>query len=173
MYIKIFGSVILLISTTAIGFFKAKELKKRVFCLMELRRTMIMLQGELRFHRAALSEAFENVSKRVEEPFSVFLLEASKRIEKRQFGDFGCIWGEMKEELMTCTSLKNEDKYLLEQLGRGLGYLDLEMQTESLNQVIYQTEEVIKSAKEQKEIKEKLYQTMGVTAGAFLVLLII
>ena len=67
----------------------------------------------------------------------------------------------------------NEDKYLLEQLGRGLGYLDLEMQTESLNQVIYQTEEVIKSAKEQKEIKEKLYQTMGVTAGAFLVLLII
>ena len=83
MYIKIFGSVILLIST-AIGFFKAKELKKRVFCLMELRRTMILLQGELRFHRAALSEAFENVSKREVEPFSIFLLTTSKRIKKRQ-----------------------------------------------------------------------------------------
>jgi len=173
MYIKIFGSILLLISTTVIGFLKAEELKKRVVCLSELRHVMISLQGELRFHRATISEAFENVSKRAEKPFASFLEQAAERIENRQSGGFNCVWNEMTEELFLQTGLQKEDKKLLEQLGRGLGYLDLEMQKESLNLAILQTEEAIKAAKEQKEIRGKLYQTMGVTAGAFLTLLII
>ena len=173
MYIKIFGSILLLISTTAIGYLKAEELKKRVVCLNELKRVMILLQGELRFHRATLSEAFENVSKRVEAPFSMFLEETARRIENRNFGNFLCVWGELSDELLLYGGFQKEDNSLLEQLGRSLGYLDLTMQTENLNLAIFQTEEAIKSAKEQKEIKGKLYRTMGVTAGAFLTLLII
>ena len=47
------------------------------------------------------------------------------------------------------------------------------MQMENINLAICQTEEAIKSAKEEKNSKGKLYRTMGVTAGAFLSLLII
>lgn len=173
MYLKIFGSALLLITTTAIGFQKAEELKKRVVCLNELKRVMILLQGELRFHRATLSEAFENVSKRVDDPFKGFLKETAQRIEDKYAGGFSCVWDEMTDELLAYGGLQKEDKNLLEQLGRGFGYLDLTMQTESLNLAIFQAEEAIKSAKEQKEIKGKLYQTMGVTTGAFLILLIL
>ena len=75
MYIKIFGSIFLLTSAAAIGYLKADELKERVRCLNALKRMMILLQGELRFHRAPLSEAFENVSERAEKPFDIFLGE--------------------------------------------------------------------------------------------------
>lgn len=58
-------------------------------------------------------------------------------------------------------------------LGSSFGYLDLAMQTETLNLGILRTEEAIRQAKEEREKKGKLYQTMGVTAGALLTLLII
>ena len=113
------------------------------------------------------------MSKRVDDPFKGFLKETAQRIEDKYAGGFSCVWDEMTDELLAYGGLQKEDKNLLEQLGRGFGYLDLTMQTESLNLAIFQAEEAIKSAKEQKEIKGKLYQTMGVTTGAFLILLIL
>ena len=173
MYIKIFGSIFLLTSAAAIGYLKADELKERVRCLNALKRMMILLQGELRFHRAILSEAFQNVSERAEKPFDIFLGELAKELESRHSGTFLTVWDEKTDKLLTNEGFKKEDKVLLEQLGNSLGYLDLTMQTETLNLAILQTDDAIMNAKEQLEIKGKLYQTMGVTAGAFLTLLII
>lgn len=173
MYMKIVGCGLLFISTTVLGFLKSEQLRKRVLYLNELKRMMGLLQGELRFHRATLSEAAQNVSKRVESPFSAFLNDLSGRLENGCMEGFTCVWNELSEELLRCGGFRKEDKNLFEQLGRSLGYLDLVMQTESLDLAIVQTEEAIQSAKEQREIKGKLYRTMGVTAGAFLTLLII
>jgi stage III sporulation protein AB len=58
-------------------------------------------------------------------------------------------------------------------VGNGLGYLDLNMQIENLNLAMLQTEEALKIAKEVQKVRGKLYQTLGVTAGMFLTLLII
>ena len=173
MYIKILGSIFLLTSAAAIGYLKADELKERVRCLNALKRVMILLQGELRFHRATLSEAFENASERVEKPFDIFLEELAKELENRQYGSFSSVWNELSDKLLNDKGFKKEDKVLLEHLGNSLGYLDLTMQTETLNLAILQTDDAIMNAKEQLETKGKLYQTMGVTAGAFLTLLII
>ena len=173
MYIKIIGSLFLMTSSAAIGFLKADELSERVKQLKELKRMMILLQGELRFHKAALPEAFENVSERAEAPFSGFLKEMSQKLESKDSGGFYGVWSEVSEKLLKNEGFKKEDRQILELLGSSLGYLDLTMQTETLNLAILQAEDAIKLAKEQQEVKGKLYQTMGVTAGALLTLLII
>ncbi len=173
MYLKFIGSLFLMVSATTIGFLKAEELSERVKRLKEFKRMVIFLQGELRFHRATLSEAFGNVAERIEEPFSSFLKEVSERLEAKDSGNFETVWGEMTEKLLHKKGVAKEDGQLLEMLRGSLGYLDLAMQTENLNLVILQTEEAIRLAKEQQEVKGKLYQTMGITAGAFLILLII
>lgn len=74
---------------------------------------------------------------------------------------------------MKTTGFRAEDGQLLELLGGSLGYLDLELQTEMLNQTIFRTEEGLISAKEEQKQKSRLYQTIGVTAGAVLTLLVI
>lgn len=173
MYIKIIGSLFLLGSTGAIGFMKAEELGERVKNLQEMKRMMILLQGELRFHKAALAEAFENVSERLAEPFCDFLKETGKRLDSREGEGFECIWENTSLKILQAEGLKKEDKYLLELLKNSLGYLDLTLQTETLNLAILQTDDEIKKAKEQQESKGKLYQTMGITVGALLTLLII
>ena len=172
MYIKLMGSLFLLGSAASIGFMKSEELSERVKRLQEMKRMMIFLQGELRFHRASLSEAFENVAERVQEPFGTFMKETGKRLEEKDAG-FEEIWEETSEKLLTAEGVKKEDGQLLEMLKNSLGYLDLTLQTETLNLAILQTEDSINRAKEQQERKGKLYQTMGVTVGALLVLLII
>ncbi len=173
MYLKIVGSMFLIVSTGMIGCLKAEELDERVSCLREFKRMMVFLQGELRFHKAALPEAFENVSKRIGEPFSTFLMELSKRLESKSLGGFEDAWKEMSEELLRKEGFRKEDKRLLETLGGSLGYLDLAMQTETLNLAILQTEESLRHAKEQQQVKGKLYRTMGIASGAFLILLVV
>lgn len=173
MYLKIIGCLFCLGAAATIGFLKAEELKSRVKRLEEFKRMMMLLQGELRFHRATLSEAFESVSRRVEEPFAGFLEETAMRLEERQRGNFDEVWKEMSKRLLYTEGLQKEDEQLLELLRSSLGYLDLTMQTETLNLAMTQTEESIRQAKEMQERKGKLYQTMGVTVGALLALLII
>ena len=173
MYIKILGGLILTASAAAIGLLKAEELQKRVTGLSELKRMMVLLQGELRFHRAILSEAFENVAEHMNDPFSSYLKEMTVKLENRDFGGFDGIWREISGKLLRDAGLDKKDGAILETLGSSLGYLDLTMQTETLNLAILQTEEAVREAKGQLEIKGKIYRTMGVTVGALLTLMII
>ena len=173
MYIKIIGGLFLMSSAAAIGFLKAEELNERVRRLQELKRLMVLLQGELRFHRAELSEAFGNLAARMEEPFQGFLRETAEQLEQRKIGGLEMVWQENTKRLLLSEGFSKEDAQLLELLGSSLGYLDLTMQTEHLNLAILRTEETIGQAKRQQETKGRLYQTMGVTAGALLTLLVI
>ena len=173
MYIKLIGSLFLLGSASAIGYLKAEELNLRVKRLLELKRMIGFLQGELRFHKVSLSEAFEQVSARVERPFDVFLKELSEKLEKKDQRPLMELWQEAVDKLLESEGLQKEDKHLLELLGKGLGYLDLRMQTENLQMALMQTEEAVIAAKEVQKVKGRLYQTMGMSAGVFLVLLIV
>ena len=163
----------MLIASVFWGCMKAAELEKHTMRLVELKRLLVLLQGELRFHRASLAEAFGNVAERVEEPFSVFLKEMSEKMEAKTFGSFEMIWRETIEKLFRKKGFMKEDEKIFEMLCSSLGYLDLTMQTESLNLAAMQVEEVIKTAEEQRQIKGKLYRTMGISVGALLTLLII
>ena len=108
----------------------------------------------------------------MQEPFKDFLKETGRQLEKKEAG-FDKIWEETSVKILSAEGIKREDEQLLDLLKSSLGYLDLTLQTETLNLAILQTEDSINQAKEQQARKGKLYQTMGVTVGALLVLLII
>lgn len=173
MYIKMIGGLFLMSSATVIGLLKAEELNERVKMFQELKKMLMFLQGELRFHKAELSEGFENVASKVEEPYRSFLKEMAEQLNEGNKGGFETIWKENSHKLLRAEGLKKEDEQLFELLGGSLGYLDLTMQTEHLNLVMLRTEETLKEAQELKQSRGKLYQTMGVTAGALLTLLLI
>lgn len=173
MYVKIIGCLFCLGAAAAIGFLKAEELKTRVKRLEELKRMMMLLQGEFRFHKATLSEAFENISPRVEAPFDTFLKETAQKMEAHRQGGFDEVWKEMEAGLLKQEGFQKEDVQLLELLRSSLGYLDLTMQTETLKLAMEQTEKTLQKARALLETRGKLYQTVGVTVGALLALLII
>lgn len=173
MYLKIIGSLFVLGSAALIGFWKAENLNRRVQYLQELKRMAVFLQGELRYHRSTLAEAFENVSERINEPFGSFLKELAEKIQSNGRITMAEAWEEASGYLLQQAELLKVDLPLLEILGNSLGYLDITMQIEHLNFTVFQIEDVLNLAKEQWMVKGKLYRTMGVSVGALLVLLII
>ena len=173
MYIKIFVCAGFLAASTMIGFTKARLLEQRVTRLCQWKRCLMLVQGSLRFHRAALWECFEEVSERAQEPFASFFGKVSERLQKKEEGGLYHIWEEQSKELIGTGNFAKEDAPLLELLGESLGHLDLPMQMDQLELVLLQTDENLRQAREQKEQKGKLYQTMGVTVGMLLVLLVI
>ena len=122
---------------------------------------------------ASLEEAFEAVAERMGSPFQEFLQELAEKLGKKEIKGFEEIWKEQVDSLLKEDGFQKEDRYLFQMVGNGLGYLDLNMQIENLNLAMLQTEEALKIAKEVQKVRGKLYQTLGVTAGMFLTLLII
>lgn len=173
MYLKLIGGILLIGSSAAIGSMKAEELTTRVKMLTEWKRMLVLLQGELRFHRGTLSESFENVADRVKTPIRDFLRQMAEKMQGMDPGGLEKAWSESGGLLLLKDGFCKEDEQLLETLKSSLGYLDLTMQTETLNLAVLQTEDALQKAREQRDCKGKIYQTMGVTVGAILTLLII
>ena len=127
----------------------------------------------------ALVEAVPNVNLHIYstllefEIFQEFLQELAEKLGKKEIKGFEEIWKEQVDSLLKEDGFQKEDRYLFQMVGNGLGYLDLNMQIENLNLAMLQTEEALKIAKEVQKVRGKLYQTLGVTAGMFLTLLII
>ena len=71
------------------------------------------------------------------------------------------------------TSLSKRDKYQLIQFGENLGYLDKEMQMNTLDLFLAQMEEEIYELS--KTVKEKtyLYNSLGIMAGIFISIIMI
>ena len=58
-------------------------------------------------------------------------------------------------------------------LGEVLGYLDTEMQLSAIGLYQEQLEQGIAEAQEQMEGRQKLYQSLGIAGGVFLVILLL
>lgn len=173
MGIKWICCVGLLMISSAIGFAKSKALDQRVRRLCQWKRVLMMIQGELRFHRATLWECFEEVSGKAEEPFGTFFGKVAERIGQKEEGGFEKIWDEEYKNLLKSGNFPKDDASLLELFGESLGHLDLTMQMEQLEHAMDQAGENIRQAREQREKKGDLYRTMGISVGVLLALLVI
>ena len=173
MYLKMLGGVVLILSTSLIGSIKAGELKERVENLLELNRMIVLLQGELRFHHATLSEAFENVEKRMEGSFAECLKTFVEKLRSKDSGGFEKSWSEFTEQLLEKKLFLNSDQGIFRVIQNALGYLDLTLQKDSMELAVLQIEDAVKEAKRQQEEKEKLYRIMGVTIGMLLTLVVL
>lgn len=173
MYIKLAGSLLVISGGMAMGILKAEELKERVEGLQNLRRLLVLLQGELRFHHTVLSEAFERVGRQMEHPYQEFLVETAERLDARDSIGFEGIWKETTEQLFQKGIFAEKDRQFWQLLGNSLCTLDLETQMDHMQLLMVQTEAELVQAKEEQRIKGSLYRTMGGVFGALLVLLII
>jgi len=110
---------------------------------------------------------------RLPEPFSSFLERTAEEMAHLDGRPFAELWQDQIRRQLSGTHLKREDKEQLCTLGEVLGYLDLEMQLSAIELYLEQLELGIRNAQETMAAKQKLYQSLGVAGGAFLVILLV
>ncbi|HWT27863.1 MAG TPA: stage III sporulation protein AB [Mobilitalea sp.] len=168
LILKIIGCVLVVASSTGMGFFFSNELKSRIDDIKELRKLIVLLRGDIRYANTPLPEAVNAIARRHHGGFEIFLHKVSSRLQELSGITFPEIWKEAVEKELSNTSLSKKDKLQLIQFGDNLGYLDKEMQMNTLDLYISQMEDEI--ADLSKSVKEKayLYNSLGIMAGIFI-----
>lgn len=165
--LKLWGTLIIIASSTAIGYTLSIQLSDRLKELKQLLKMVSLLEREITYGMSALPEALEHVGDRVSAPFSTFLHAVAKKTRSREGKTLAMIFEECTGELDE-TSLNAKDKEGLKELGKYLGYLDVTMQKNMLQLYQKELEMAIAEAGESITTKKKLYQSLGIMCGLFL-----
>ncbi len=171
--LKAVGAVMILISAAGIGASLSGDLKRHYMELRILKQLFYMLRGEIKYTRTPLPEAFAHISTRLPEPFCTFLQRTAQEMENLGGRAFEELWREQIRRELSRTHLTREEKERLGDLGEVLGYLDFEMQLSSIELYLEQLELGIRNSQETIAPKQKLYQSLGVAGGIFLVILLV
>lgn len=170
---KIIGCIMVVASSAGVGFYFSGELKSRIEDLRELYKLINLLRGDIRYASTPLPEAIQSISRRHQGRFFSFFNCISLQLEERSGHTFSEIW----QSAVTCglvnTSLSKKDKSHLIQFGDTIGYLDKEMQMNTMDLYLAQLEYELTDLT--KTVKEKSYlcRTLGITSGIFIIILMV
>lgn len=173
MIIKYIGALLIIISSSAIGFRLSSDLELRIEELSILKKMALMLRGEIKYTSTPLFEAFSIIGNRIKSPYKEFLLETAKELEELNGTSFTSIWEKMKKKHLEKTKLYDKDLDRLINLGENLGYLDKEMQIGTIELYLEQLEQETIEAKNNLVKNSRLYQCLGVASGILITILIL
>lgn len=172
-FMKIIGCILVVASSTGMGFFFSNEMRCRIENLKELRKLIGLLRGDIRYANTPLPEAIGSITRRQNGNFNNFFNDVGTKLRELSGHTFSEIWKEAVQKELIDTSLSKKDKLHIIQFGESLGYLDKDMQMNTIDLFISQLEDEIKELS--KTVKEKayLYKTLGIMGGVFIIIIMI
>ncbi|MGN1206509.1 MAG: stage III sporulation protein AB [Eubacterium sp.] len=173
MIYKIVGSVILFLGTAAMGIYYAGQYMERLHNLIELKKALMQMQGELRYLHSAMPEILETIGNRTCGVMSHFFVALGKEMEQKEHGDFESLWGWQVKENIPPSALEPEARSLLLETGRQLADNDRQTKEEGLTFALKQLEEMIHKRNKEKQNRLKLYYVCGIMVGAMLTILLV
>lgn len=171
--IKIIGCILVIASSTGMGFFFSGEMKNRIEDLKELKKLIGLLRGDIRYANTPLPEAINAITRRRSGRFDKFFQYVSNELQELSGRTFSEIWKTAVEKELADSSLKKKDKLHLVQFGDYIGYLDKDMQMNTLDLYISQLEESISELSKTAKEKAYLYNSLGIMAGIFITIILL
>ena len=169
---KIAGAVMILLASSLLGFLYSREVERKLNTLYEIQRILIMLKGEITYHKAPAAEAFCEVSKHVKEPFSNFFYNTAMELDQGFGKTIEQIWQECCDTELKELIIAGEDRKTFREFGACMGYLDAQMQISSIGLYSEKLDVRIKESERGIREKQKIFKCMGIMGGIFLILLI-
>lgn len=173
IFIKIMGCVFIITSSAGMGWYFSSELRNRISDLKELKKLVFLLRGDIRYANTPLPEAVQALSIRHDGKYKLFLTEIAERLNELGGISFCIIWKNAVTKKLENTSLSKKDLNGLGQLGETLGYLDKDMQINTLDLYISQIEEEIADISHGIKEKTYLYNSLGIMGGIFITLIML
>ena len=171
--IRLAGGLMVIGAATLFGFRAAEAVEEEYRQIQDIRRIMYMLQGEIRYARSFLSEAFQIIANTQEEPYASWLTCLQKKMDLRTEGSFPGIWEETAREHLEGLALKEAEKKRLYALGQYLGTADVKMQISHLQMYVEHLERRMEEMRHTMQTQKKLYRVLGMSGGILLAILLI
>lgn len=171
MWIKLTGAVLILISGSGIGIYYAGKIKTHINSLVEMRKILSIMAGEIRFGTSTLWEISSRFSKNPG-TYQKFFFEVSKKMESEDKLPFRQIWEQSANANLKDTCLSGQDIVSLKRLGENLGCLDVAMQLDSINLYSQTLDADIDKLSSISKEKIKLCYSLGIIGSIFLIILL-
>lgn len=170
VWIKTAGILLTAAGAAGTGISMGLRYRDHLRLLEDLRKMITLLKGEILYDNAPLEEAFAHAGERSSCVLSGMFTDMSKRIAERNGESFYEMWQEEVDRLDKEVPLSNEDRRQLKGLGQNLGYLDHAMQERTILLYLEQLDGEITYLREHLQEKNRLYTSLGIAAGLFLII---
>ena len=166
--IKILIYTFIFLTTSLIGILKAKKYVYRVDELREFKLALNVFKTKLKFTCSPIPEIFSEIAEDFHSNIGNIFKIASKGMQKESAND---AWNTAVE--MEMLNISEEDKGIIKNLGSLLGQTDLEGQISQIELTSKFIDEQIIKAENERQKNEKLYRTLGMTAGIAIVIILL
>lgn len=159
----ILGALAIILGCGSMGLYQAWRIRKRPQELRSCSTALSLLDTEIYWGSTPLPEAFAAIGERADEPWQRFFVELADRLARGESA--GRAWNQVIEEQQGRFCLKNEDWFIIRDVGKGLGRSDRREQHKQLDRVQKQLGETREQAAEWAEKQSKLWSYMGFLMG--------
>ena len=147
--------------------------KKQYLELKELVECIRILDGQIRFCLTPLPQLLKEIEQKRGSSLGAVFGKIGREIEKQEGEMLQDIWERVLEAEREGFSLAKEDLELFTALGKGLGYLDVEMQKRHLESNLSELSARIPEREKRYKEREKVIRSFGFAAAALLLLILI
>lgn len=170
--LKLLGALLLMLGASGLGFGAAAQLRARATVLHGLVASLEQMERELTFRLTPMPELLERLSGEKQAPWELFFARCKcglLHLGERSLGD---IWRSALEE-GTDLLLGNEERQIMLELGEVVGRYDGEGQQAALERAVSGLEHCWKRAQTEWDRMGRVYSSLGLGAGAMLVILLL
>lgn len=168
--LKLTGAFLLLAGLGWMGWSAARELARRTILLEELVAALERMERELTFRLTPLPRLCRWLGGDATRPLKDFFFACADSAED---GDRPFQEGWRQAACTLEGHLERPAVDCLVELGRGLGRCDSEGESRLLEAALIRLRELLHHSREESRRRGRLYSALGLTAGAFLVILLL
>jgi stage III sporulation protein AB len=171
--IKAIGYIIIIISSSGLGYLLGTRFNMRVRELKMLKMSLQMLETEIVYTNTPLPDAFDNISSKSSYPVKELFKCMSENLKSRKYGSASEAFEMSINENKGRISLNNEDIDILKTFAQSIGNSDVEGQVKSFKMVLKQLDAQELKAEENRAKNEKMYKNLGFLTGVTIVILLL
>lgn len=169
--LRVIGAGLLLTASSTLGFSAASELRAHVRELEQFIASFELMERELNGRLTPLPELLRLVCGSTKDDVKSFYLLCSSSWERKRDRPFSALW---RASLAAAQlRLRDEELLIIESLGEVLGRYDGESQCRAVRETVEKLKESLADAKERQARLGRVYGALGMTAGAFLIIILI
>ncbi len=173
IYLKIIGSLLIVSSTSIMGYCYGKQFSNRLNNLIYLEQCIKILETEIVYGGTMLNEALTNVYNRGNKKVSFIFEEIKNHLLMDKEVDVYNSFLNVSDSLKIKLSFKDEDIDFFLSLGRVLGSSDRRDQEKNFNLILKQISFLEDNARLEKEKNEKMFKGLGILMGLAIVIILL
>lgn len=169
--LKLIGACIILIGTTWAGFQHARSFAERPKQIRQIRSALQLLETEIGYGTRHLMDACQSIAGRMEGTVQAIFYQAYENLLHLDGAStYECFY-QAVESNWGKTCMKQPEKQVILDFCKTLGISDRQDQLQNLTVAKSNLEIEEQKAREEQAQYEKMYKTLGVLAGALLIIL--